>query len=66
MPMFFSRGDEYDVTRHNVYFFFICGNNTFTLGDNKHLFATMAVELISDTLVEINLSDNESITPVWS
>jgi hypothetical protein len=53
MPVFLSRGNEYDIPRSNGYFFVIRGNYTFAFRDNEYLFGRVAMKFVPYTLAEV-------------
>ena len=53
MPVFFSRRNEYHIPRFDSYFFFICGDDPFSFGDDEYLFSRVAMKFVPHTLAEV-------------
>lgn len=64
--MFLPCRNEYNITRSDGYFFFICSDDTFAFRDNEYLFGRVAVKFVPHTLAEVYLLYQEVFTKVSS
>ena len=60
MPVLLSRGNKDDVSRANRDLLGFRGYNPFTFGNNKGLIRGMGVQLVSHTLIKIDMDNLES------